>query len=943
MATHSIFRDKHKFKDDVWGQILLNDLERDVIDTPEFQRLFRTSQMGFVDLVYQTANHTRGTHAIGACHISKMLMDHLNENTQHQSGLDIKISRAEQVLIRVGALLHDITHIPLSHDLEKKTHKVFYSGNGDGKPDSLETRSYYGFYDKHDDYDRNPHLYLLLCDENKSVLARLLNRSSKEFYNLLREDSQLPDHSHLREFVDLLSGAKVSGWDPDVRLLPDLLFHLLTYEKPDEASKPVREVATAFDKNDAAVVSTWGLGPEPLRNQIHNSWYQPFRHDIIGNTLSADLLDYLQRDAQRLGLDRHADQYLLNYYVLVRYESENDGSKPAADLGRPLRYRCAIDLHDQKRGTPRVGLVNEIFRLLDLRHEIHEKAVLHRVVLAANAMLSRALLLLKQKPTLKQMIKVGDRTHSLHGDESFFQQLLQNCDNNSQDKNPPQSVTDARRIIQKLIDRCVYRPLLIIPGDRAAGHFWQASGSKDDSVNNEYNLRSLATILDSRYYSAFLLFVCACIEKFLQGAFSSDEALCAFAQTCVQNSKDVGYIEEAMHVIPSRVVLWTTPYKQLYKDPEVVVALDGRVERIDYLKNYTSGHHAPVIDRVRTAIQDADSKYATLWKLYVFISDGLFYTGTVNRLKEYLAGGTISSSEIQVNQHRSRLKRAQRLIIAALETVWKNWTDVREVEPVKNQKNLLEKRMDVVDFKKLVGIWAAFSAGTYQKGADPVSKLSTVDVNHYIHGDPLAESAGSNCRDIRSKTDISAVKKWGEARASKSGPGHELIGFLQGLGIDDPNVLSEVEFEQLCEIYDPLYHKDTDSLLHLLGHDPSSPGSNLVKLCLSGFPWPVDKRTQEPKEPGIVIDDTLIPRPAPQTRQEIERWLLDEAVILQPHVRKQLTTDLAPIIEFIESAPIQLRPGILTDLRSRFRNDSMLFDSEIKSHQIVESLKRRWG
>jgi len=53
MATQNLFTDRHKFKDDVWGQILLNDLERDVIDTPEFQRLFRTSQMGFVDLVYQ--------------------------------------------------------------------------------------------------------------------------------------------------------------------------------------------------------------------------------------------------------------------------------------------------------------------------------------------------------------------------------------------------------------------------------------------------------------------------------------------------------------------------------------------------------------------------------------------------------------------------------------------------------------------------------------------------------------------------------------------------------------------------------------------------------------------------------------------------------------------------------------------------------------------------
>src|SRR2546423_12413274 len=88
MARDSAFRTRHKFQDDVWGQIRLNDLERDVIDTPEFQRLFRTAQMGFVDLAYPTANHTRGAHCIGACHVANFLVDRLNQNTREllQSG-----------------------------------------------------------------------------------------------------------------------------------------------------------------------------------------------------------------------------------------------------------------------------------------------------------------------------------------------------------------------------------------------------------------------------------------------------------------------------------------------------------------------------------------------------------------------------------------------------------------------------------------------------------------------------------------------------------------------------------------------------------------------------------------------------------------------------------------------------------------------------------------
>ena len=118
------------------ARINVNDLERNVIDTPEFQRLFRTSQLGFVDLVYQTANHTRGAHSIGACHVANLLMDYLDENCRDAGdhnkdddckpcvGLPVPISPAERVLIRLGALLHDISHVPLSHDIERKSHKI---------------------------------------------------------------------------------------------------------------------------------------------------------------------------------------------------------------------------------------------------------------------------------------------------------------------------------------------------------------------------------------------------------------------------------------------------------------------------------------------------------------------------------------------------------------------------------------------------------------------------------------------------------------------------------------------------------------------------------------------------------------------------------------------------------------------------------------------------
>src|SRR5438045_6089421 len=74
------FIDEFEFIDDVQGPILLNRLERDVVDTPEFQRLFRLGQLGFVDLVYPSANHTRGVHSIGTCSWAKHLVNALNSN-----------------------------------------------------------------------------------------------------------------------------------------------------------------------------------------------------------------------------------------------------------------------------------------------------------------------------------------------------------------------------------------------------------------------------------------------------------------------------------------------------------------------------------------------------------------------------------------------------------------------------------------------------------------------------------------------------------------------------------------------------------------------------------------------------------------------------------------------------------------------------------------------
>lgn len=265
------FPDEEKFLDEIHGPIYLNRLERDVIDTPEFRRLSRISQLGFIRLLYPAADHTRFVHSIGTCAVAKDLVQRLNQNneqlrqTRRRWGVDFDrvptISRAESVLISLGALLHDIPHGPFSHDIEKKTHWIYPRGKGL----RIRVKSHYGPYEKHDEFERNPILYVTLMDQDRSVLARVLRSYSPQFLNLLRSERSKPEHHHIGRFVSILDESK---W-PEMKheILPSLVFHLLVFEDIDEGiERWSKRLVTSFDDQ---TLTEWGLGPESERKHLH--------------------------------------------------------------------------------------------------------------------------------------------------------------------------------------------------------------------------------------------------------------------------------------------------------------------------------------------------------------------------------------------------------------------------------------------------------------------------------------------------------------------------------------------------------------------------------------------------------------------------------------------------------------------------------------------------
>ena len=84
-----------------------------LLNTREFQRLRRIRQLGFCDLVYPGATHSRFAHAIGVYHTARRLV----EVIRHRQDETYNEDRARVVLL--AALLHDIGHGPFSHVFEQ--------------------------------------------------------------------------------------------------------------------------------------------------------------------------------------------------------------------------------------------------------------------------------------------------------------------------------------------------------------------------------------------------------------------------------------------------------------------------------------------------------------------------------------------------------------------------------------------------------------------------------------------------------------------------------------------------------------------------------------------------------------------------------------------------------------------------------------------------------
>ena len=291
-------------RDPVHGDVYLTHEELELLDTPEMQRLRGVKQLGTAYLAYPGAVHTRFDHSIGVLHLTQRMIEAINRNFELDPKGCLSIGEHEARVIRIAALLHDVTHIPFGHNIEDQT----------------------GLFHRHD--------------------------SAYRYRRMLAPSGEL--------------GAKLEA----LGLHQDVL-NILLAERGEGDAVP------------------------------------PYWSEVMSDTISSDILDYLQRDAYFTGLRLGVDPRLANYFRIDRKSSH-----------------LFIDL--AKRELLREDILSEVVRMLEARYYFSERVYYHHAKVAAGALLARAVEL--------------SVVHELVREEDFYEQtdasLLELLDRRAQPAEP---------------------------------------------------------------------------------------------------------------------------------------------------------------------------------------------------------------------------------------------------------------------------------------------------------------------------------------------------------------------------------------------------------------------------------------------------------------------------------------------------------------------------
>lgn len=345
-------------RDQIHGDVRLDSLAVALLNTAALQRLGRIYQLGYAHLVFRGGTHTRLSHVMGASHAASQIVDFLRQNYQ-EGELPMGAVEPEEFLptgakggttddrwdvlrhlVRWAALLHDVGHVPLGHTLEDE---------------------FDGIYVKHDAFAsrRIPYLWHEISPGGElSEIRQVFDRSE-----LLPESFDTLGISGERAWqtVMLICLHKETSKGGEQRSFKQII------EESDESSTPFIKMLRA------AMADT------------EERTYRAYMADIVGNTICADYLDYLRRDAINVGLDVLRDNRVASRFFVAR------------DARGLLRMALALE---DRHGKPRLDTCTGVVELVRQRFRFAEIIYYHKTKVAASAMLAKVFALIGNPPEI---------------------------------------------------------------------------------------------------------------------------------------------------------------------------------------------------------------------------------------------------------------------------------------------------------------------------------------------------------------------------------------------------------------------------------------------------------------------------------------------------------------------------------------------------------------
>ena len=148
VRNRSVPRGFKVINDPIWFTIRVESWELVVLDSPIIQRLRGIRQLGLAALVYPSAGYSRFEHTIGVLYQTQRIIESINRNARAYSArtqriLAEPISRQDEVLLRLSAMLHDIGHCFLSHVSERALMRLELGKNGTMASARKETQQFF--------------------------------------------------------------------------------------------------------------------------------------------------------------------------------------------------------------------------------------------------------------------------------------------------------------------------------------------------------------------------------------------------------------------------------------------------------------------------------------------------------------------------------------------------------------------------------------------------------------------------------------------------------------------------------------------------------------------------------------------------------------------------------------------------------------------------------